>query len=437
MPRTMSAALEETLPPYPNPGPHAADEPTGASATMSHKILFVDDEPAVLDGYRRMLHRDFEIDIATSGAQGLALLQRQGPYAVLLSDMRMPAMTGAELLAEARLQAPETVRMLLTGYAEIDAAIQAINQGHVLRFLTKPCDKQTLTDAIHAGVAQYDLLRAEKELLEKTLMGSIKVLSEVLGAASPEAFGRSLRIARYVRHIVGKFVFPAPWRLEVAASLSQLGCLTLDSNLLRRAYEGAVLTTEEQSRYNAHPHVAMELLASIPRLEPTAWIIGQQLTPALPDQPPPTVLAANGHTASALAADARTTNVSDADSLDSDTLVRGACILKLAVAFDDLRTQGVSRVNALARLRMRESEFSRDLLHALDDLEPERARNELRRLSIAHLSPGMILAQEIRNHLGMLIVANGQEVTRPLITKLENFLQAGMIDKEVSVLVPM
>jgi ActR/RegA family two-component response regulator len=171
---------------------------------MAHKLLFVDDEPAVLDGYRRILHRDFELDLAYTGTQALTLIQRKGPYSVIITDMRMPSMSGTQLLAEVRDRAPDTVRILLTGYAELSAAIDAINRGYIFRFLTKPCSPETLLEA--------------------------------LTAANPEAFGRSLRITASV-HIVGKFIYPSLWRLEAAASLSQLGCITLDTHLIQHAYK--------------------------------------------------------------------------------------------------------------------------------------------------------------------------------------------------------
>jgi hypothetical protein len=107
-----------------------------------------------------------------------------------------------------------------------------------------------------------------------------------LRAASPPAFARSLRIAHDVRHIAGQFSLEHSWRLEAAAMLSQLGCVTLDKNLIQRALEGVNLSPEEQARFETHSQTAMELLAGIPRLEPTAWIIGQQFVRQIPEQVP-------------------------------------------------------------------------------------------------------------------------------------------------------
>ena len=168
------------------------------------KILFVDDESSVLSGYQRVLHREFEVSIALGGEQGLASIRTNGPFAVVISDMRMPGMNGAQFLSQVRQKVPDTVRMLLTGYTDLNAAMDAVNEGNIFRFLTKPCEKELLVKAIVSGVEQYRLVRIEKELLEKTLMGCIMVLMDVLSAASPEAFGKSRRIAHYVRHLVLK-----------------------------------------------------------------------------------------------------------------------------------------------------------------------------------------------------------------------------------------
>jgi DNA-binding NtrC family response regulator len=121
---------------------------------MPAKILFVDDEAAVLAGYDRTLHREFEVDTAAGGELGLKAINSSGPYAVVISDMRMPGMSGAQFLAKARQSSPDMVRMLLTGYTDLSAAMEAVNEGNIFRFLTKPCAKEVLVAAINSGVEQ-------------------------------------------------------------------------------------------------------------------------------------------------------------------------------------------------------------------------------------------------------------------------------------------
>ena len=133
---------------------------------MKEKILCVDDESSALEGYQRILHRQFEVTTAVSGTQGLAIVERRGPFAVVISDMRMPGMNGAEFLTQVREKAPGSVRMLLTGYSDMKAAMDAVNKGGIFQFLSKPCERDVLVAAIGAGVEQYRSQLAEKELVK-------------------------------------------------------------------------------------------------------------------------------------------------------------------------------------------------------------------------------------------------------------------------------
>jgi FixJ family two-component response regulator len=380
---------------------------------MSAKILLVDDEPSVLAGYERTLHLDFEVDTAVSGELGLKALREKGPYAVVISDMRMPVMSGSQFLAKAKEIAPDTVRMLLTGYTDLSAAMDAVNEGNIFRFLTKPCAKEVLIAALNAGVSQNELIRAEKELLEKTLMGSIKVLADFLSASSPEAFGRSMRIAHTVRHISARFKSAHWWRLEAAAILSQLGCVTLDTEVIQKAFAGVRMSSEDQARFDTHPAAAMKLLTGIPRLEPIAWMIGNQLMKNIPSEIP---------------------DMSRDPSM-AET-IRGARILKLAVAYDDLRIKPFSDDEAMARLRSRSAEFGKDLLDALIGLKQQSGTMVQRRVAIAKLATGMFIDQELRNQQGMLLVGKGQEITQAVLIRIENWAQASLIDRELIVLAP-
>ncbi len=118
----------------------------------SKKVLMVDDEPSILEGFARELREEVALDTATSGAAGLEAVDQSGPYAVIISDFKMPQMNGIEFLAEVKCKAPDTVRMMLTGYADLQIAIEAVNKGHIFRLLTKPCTTEDLLNAIRAGL---------------------------------------------------------------------------------------------------------------------------------------------------------------------------------------------------------------------------------------------------------------------------------------------
>ncbi len=129
---------------------------------MSEKILFVDDEPAILDGYRRLLRGDYEINTAAGGALALDMLANDS-YSVVIADMRMPEMDGAQLLSRIALKYPTTMRIMLTGNSDMQTAVRAVNEGAVFRFLTKPCDKELLRDTIQAALVQYRLSGVKEE----------------------------------------------------------------------------------------------------------------------------------------------------------------------------------------------------------------------------------------------------------------------------------
>ncbi|MGO8757096.1 MAG: response regulator [Terracidiphilus sp.] len=168
-----------------DPFPDSASPPGEASACPD-RILFVDDEADILEGYKRILHGQFDVDTAVGAERGLAAIHLFGPYAIIVSDMRMPGMSGAEFLAQVRQTAPNTVRMLLTGYKDINVAIEAVNEGQIFRYLTKPCEKRDLVYSLLLGLTQYHT-NAEREDLVKEAR-EIKVhaakLAEVLQARS-------------------------------------------------------------------------------------------------------------------------------------------------------------------------------------------------------------------------------------------------------------
>jgi EAL domain-containing protein (putative c-di-GMP-specific phosphodiesterase class I)/CheY-like chemotaxis protein len=129
------------------------------------RVLLVDDEPSVLAVLRRQLANHYEIVTAGDGPTGLELLQHDGPFAAVVSDMRMPIMDGATFLAGARAAARDTVRILLTGQSDIDAAVTAVNRGQIFRILSKPCPVEVLQACLRKAVDQHRLSQARTEIL--------------------------------------------------------------------------------------------------------------------------------------------------------------------------------------------------------------------------------------------------------------------------------
>jgi len=359
------------------------------------KVLCVDDDPHILDAYRRQLRREFKIDTATSADLALTALQSQGPYAVIVSDMRMPGMDGVQFLAKVKSLSPDTVRIMLTGNSDQHTAMEAVNEGSIFRFLTKPCPSEQLAKAILAGLHQYRLIRAEKELLEKTLRGSVKVLVDVLSLVNPTAFGRASRVYRLVRQLATELKIPPSWELDVAAMLSQIGCVTIPPDTMEAVYLGRTLTPEESKMFQAHPSVGRDIVAKIPRLENVAQIIGYQEK------------CFDGTGA-------------PADAKQGRAIPLGARILKVALDFDALKSSGMDEYEAFQRLREQARRYDPDVLNALEGVVELAETVVVRTVALEDLASGMTFAEDIRTTTGLLLVSKGQEATPSVCQRLIN-----------------
>lgn len=134
---------------------------------MREKVLFVDDDAKILAAFRRRLRKRFSIETVLGGPEGLELIESDGPFAVVVADYCMPQMNGVEFLAKVREVAPDAVRMMLTGSADLQSAVQAVNEGNIFRFLTKPCSIDALSETIHSGIEEYNRASREKAFLRK------------------------------------------------------------------------------------------------------------------------------------------------------------------------------------------------------------------------------------------------------------------------------
>jgi len=135
----------------------------------SGRVLFVDDDKNALDGYKRVLRGVFDVETALDSNQAFAAIQVFGPFEVVISDMKMPGMDGAEFLARVRQLAPNSVRMVLSGHKDIDRAIEAVNEGRIFRYLTKPCKRDDLIHAIELALMQYRKRTEEKKLAKQAI----------------------------------------------------------------------------------------------------------------------------------------------------------------------------------------------------------------------------------------------------------------------------
>jgi len=353
---------------------------------MNQRILCVDDEPRVLAGLEAILMFDYDVSTATSGAEGLEAV-RETEYAVVISDMRMPSMNGAEFLAAVREISPDTTRILLTGYSEVDAAISAINQGGVFRFLSKPAPEDILIPTVEDGLEQHRLRKAEKELLEGTVRGAVELLTSVLAIASPKGFARSNELKRLSSEIAKGLGISPGWDLDVASLLARLGWIAMPPDVLERHLAGEALLPEERKVIAESGETAARLVEHIPRLTDVAEVIRIAHRPI--------------------------------GLVQANRTARLGAVLNAALAVDLEMTRGASLNEALERADLKDD--YRQALVGVAATEEERVSWVVSKVTADELTAGMILDEDVYMTNGNLIVKQGAELSAPMAARLQAF----------------
>jgi len=369
---------------------------------MKEKILWVDDDPNVLEAYQRRLGRVLRVDTAEGGTKGLRCIMVKGPYAVVVADMHMPSMNGIEFLSRVKEIAPDTVRIMLTGNADLSVAMQAVNAGSIFRFLTKPCPSDVIGEALVAAIKQYRLATAEKSLLEETLNGSIELLIEILSWADPEAFGRALELRGRLRAIARVMKADNRWEMELAAMLSQLGWILLPKDTLEKVRGGRSLSDVEKRALVKVPEIGQELIARIPRLEAVARIVLYQNKN----------LDGSGF---------------PEDGVAGNNIPLGARILKVLLDLKSYDAQGLSRKEALSLMQNAAGVYDGSVLDAAIALYVP--SDKVTEIFVEPLLEGLVSTLEVRDVLvdgittlgGKLLVGPGCEVTPALLVRLKFF----------------
>ncbi len=383
---------------------------------MNEKILFVDDDSNLLASCERNFHRKFPSDTADGGERALQKIAANGPYGVVVADRQMPGMDGIQFLSLVRERAPDTVRIMLTGNADLEGAIKVVNEGNIFRFLTKPCPLNILGKAIEDGLAQYRLVMAEKELLNKTLSGSIKLLTDVLSMMDPQSFGRAQTMRDVITSVTRKFKLDNDWETHLAAMLASIGCVTIPPETLLRARNNERLSKAEEQMVAETPATAARLLANIPRLEGVARIVHYQHKQYDGMGFPP-------------------------DPVKGDAIPLGARLLKILADMAILQGGGLTRTKALNEMESRRGWYDPSLLETVrnyygitptgrDTTQPSIA------VGLLDLAPGMVLRSDIVTKEGTLILSTGHQLSEMTLEKIQNFNRLAGIKEPIFVEAP-
>ncbi|MEV6632017.1 HD domain-containing phosphohydrolase [Actinoplanes sp. NPDC051470] len=360
------------------------------------RVLFVDDEPNLLNGLRRQLRRDFDVVTAVGAAKGLFSLGQEEPFQVIVSDFLMPGINGAEFLAAVRKAAPDATRMLLTGHTNLSDAATTVNEGGIFRMLLKPVDQEIMTSALRDCVAQHELVVGQRQLLEETLRGSVNALMDVLSLANPAAFATATRMRRTAVAMLDSVEAPDRWAVELAVLMSQLGAVSLPPAVVAKLGTAEPLTASEQNMVDEAPQVAERLTAAIPRLTAVTEAIRHSRANWDGSGPP-------------------------GERLAGDEIPFGARVLRLVQDYDALVAGGSPPNVACLTLRSAEGRYDPALLDALDTTASDDTSAAVEAVKLGAVKIGMILAAPVCSGTGMLLVNAGQEVTMSLMSRLRNF----------------
>jgi response regulator RpfG family c-di-GMP phosphodiesterase len=245
-----------------------------AKERLRHTILIVDDEEDNLQLLKRTLHREYNVITASDGMEALDILEKEGKnISLILSDQRMPNMTGTEFFSKTVNKYPNIIRMLLTGYSDIDAMIEGVNKCGLFQYLTKPFDPEDLSLIVKGGINAYELTANKKALLhdlKELFFTTVKSISSALDAKDTYTHGHSLRVTLFSLILCKEMNLEESFisDIEIAGLLHDIGKIGVPEYILCKPGK---LTEEEYNIVKLHPAMGKKILNGIKRLKEAAF----------------------------------------------------------------------------------------------------------------------------------------------------------------------
>jgi len=378
---------------------------------MNNKILCVDDEEAILRGFKLNLNNKFELHFASDGIEGLELFKREGGFATVLSDMRMPRMSGAEMLHEIKKIDSEVVTVLLTGHTDFESAMAAVNDGNVFRMLSKPCPPDVLRKVLRDAIEQYDLITSKRILLDQTLRGAVDALSQSLAITQPLFFGRAQRVRRMANGLAEAVQLVESWRVGVAAIFSQLAYLSIPNHLSESVYYRKDLKPELKAMLKDLPEETQKIIDLIPGLTDIREIL-QRI------------------------------DIQPKFEVDDGSGIRtAASILRVALDYDYYQEQGHADALIIQTLISRADTYDQKITEALSQfIDADSNSYSLEEIDTKDLAEGMRLNQDLLLEDSMLIASSGADIDRSLLKIVRNYISCYSefpFPKKINVLIPV
>lgn len=410
----------------------------GADEVPAWRVLCVDDEANILSALRRLFRPcGYVVTVAASGEEGLAILD-QAPFDLVISDMRMPGMSGAQFLEEVSMRWPDTMRLLLTGYADIDSTIDAVNKGRIFHYVSKPWDDKALLLIVRHALERKQLerdkarlealtaqqneelkdvnaslelkvmertveLRKANEHIKASFITSIKVFANLIELREGAIAGHSRRVAELARKLAKRAGMDAAAVQDVflAGLLHDIGKIGLPDTLLSRAV--AEMSGPELLRYRKHPQAGEHALMALSELAQAARLVRSHHE--------------------------RFDGKGYPDGLAGEQIPLGARIVAVANDYDGLQigTLAARKRTAREALELLEAGRGRSydpgVLDLFLEVIAESERNDLKEvgLSVARLMPGMILSRDLVTRQGYLLLATDFVLTAGIIRQIQEY----------------
>ncbi len=416
---------------------------------MENTVLLVDDERNILNSLTRVFRKEgYNILTAEGGAEGLDLI-RANKVSIVISDHRMPVMEGVEFLSRVKEASPETIRFMLTGYADIKAVMSAINKGEVYRYITKPWNDDELRSAVREALEHYNLSAENRRLTELTRIQNgqlvdlnknleskveqktrkikenffafVKIFSNLMELFDQGVGGHSKRVGAMSRAMVLRMKFDEVDAdlIETAALLHNIGLIGLPKDLLERDEDS--LSGDEKALLNHNPALSQDILSQIDTLRQAGIIIRGQME--------------------------RFDGRGCPDRLKREEIHIGSRILAVCKAYDTLKNGRRKLPLSEVVLWLKDESGTRFDPEVVDEFigllgewrEEEiggRTANQKavhERISILEMKHGMVLASPIVTNKGRLLVTKGTVLTEALIDKVLKFHQIDPIIDHISI----
>jgi putative two-component system response regulator len=330
-------------------------------------LLLVDDTPDNISLLNGLLKDTYKIKIAINGEDALKIAFSNTPPDLILLDVMMPIMDGYEVLK--KLKAKKSTSTIPVIFVTAKGEVEDESKGFALGcvdYIKKPFSPPIVLARVQTHLDLKNAKNRVDKLLSKTLLGSIKMMSDMISITNPILFSQSSRLKNHVYQIGRKLKLTDSWKLEIAALLSQIGKITFPITLLTKVRNNEKLTAREQKLFDAHPFIGKALLTNIPSLETIGQIVEKQI-----DDPPKSELK------------------------DWDYVTICGQIIKVALEYDTLIKSGRSKNDAASMMSHQKGRYSHEILKILMEIEENTPDNVSKWVKVDELKEGMILLEGI------------------------------------------